>query len=59
MLVERWIEKCAMCKEPSRLALGRYLERHWLRKLERQKALKQSKPAFAGRWKPHGPELLE
>ncbi len=48
-----------MFKEPSRLALGRYLKRHWHRELERQKDLKQSKPAFAGRWQPPGAELLE
>jgi hypothetical protein len=46
-VVEHWIENCSMQKEPSRLALGRYLKRIWQRELERQKAIKQSKPAFA------------
>ncbi len=49
-VVERWIENCAMFKVPSRLALGRYLKKHWYRELERQNALQLSKPAFAGRW---------
>ncbi len=47
-VVEHWIEKCSMQKESSRLALlGRYLKRIWQRELERQKAIKQSEPAFA------------
>ncbi len=45
-VVDNWIENCSMQKEPSRLALGRYLKRIWQRELERQKAIKQSKLAF-------------
>jgi hypothetical protein len=45
---ERWVETCAMVREPSRLALGRYIRKYWLRELERQKAIKQSKPGIAG-----------
>ncbi len=41
-VVEHWIENCSMQKEPSRLALGRYLKQLWQRELERQKAIKQS-----------------
>jgi hypothetical protein len=48
-----------MVREPSRQALGRYIREHWLRELERQNAIKQSKPNTAGQWQPPGPELLE
>ncbi len=58
-VVDHWIENCSMQKEPSRLALGRYLKRIWRPELERQKALKQSKPAFAYKWQPPGPDLHE
>ncbi len=58
-VVDRWIENCSMHKEPSRLALGRYLKRIWQRELERQRAIMQSKPAFANKWQPPGPDLLE
>ncbi len=58
-VVDHWIENCSMQKEPSRLALGRYLKRIWKRELERQKAIKQSKPAFAYKRQPPGPELHE
>jgi hypothetical protein len=58
-VVDHWIENCSMQKELSRLALGRYLKRIWQRELERQKAIKQSKPAFAYEWQPPGPELHE
>jgi hypothetical protein len=58
-VVDHWIENFSMQKEPSRLALGRYLKRIWQRKLEKQKAIGQSKPAFAYKWQPPGPELHE
>jgi hypothetical protein len=59
-VVDHWIENCSMLKEPSRLALlGRYLKQYWQRELERQRALRQSKPAFANKWQLPGPELLE
>ncbi len=58
-VVDHRIENCSMLKEPSWLALGRYLKRYWQRDLEWQRALKQSKPAFANKWQPPGPELLE
>ncbi len=58
-VVDHWIENCSMLKEPSRLVLGRYLKRYWHRELKRQRALRQSKPAFANKWQPPGPELLE
>ncbi len=45
-VAERWIENCSMLKEPSRLALSRYIKQIWQRELERQGALKQSKPVF-------------
>jgi hypothetical protein len=48
-----------MHKEPSRLALDRFLKRLWQRVLERQRALKRSKPTFAYKWQPPGPDLLE
>ncbi len=57
--VDSWIENCSIHKEPSRLALERYLKRHWQRELQRQKALRQSKPAIANKWQPPGPELHE
>jgi hypothetical protein len=57
--VDRWIENCSMFKEPSRLALSRYLNRFWHRELERQRVTRQSKPAFANKWQPPGPESLE
>jgi hypothetical protein len=53
-VVDHWIENCSVQKELSRLALGRYLKRIWQPELERQKALKQSKPAFAYKWQPPG-----
>ncbi len=56
-VVEHWIENCSMQKKPSRLAFGRYLKRIWQRELDRQKAIKQSKPTFAYKWQPPGPEL--
>jgi hypothetical protein len=34
-VVKRWVENCAMVREPSWQALGRYIREHWLRKLER------------------------
>ncbi len=49
-VVEHWIENCSMQKEPLRLALGRYLKQLWQRELERQKALRQFKPAFVYKW---------
>ncbi len=61
-VVERWIKNCLGSKngrEPSRLALGRYLKERWSRELERRNALKQSKPAFVSKWKPPGPGLLD
>ncbi len=58
-MVNRWIENCSMHKEPSWLALGRCLKRFWQRDLERQRAIKQSKPAFGNKWQPSGPELPE
>ncbi len=33
------------------------LKQLWQRELERQKLLKQSKPAFAYKWQPPGPDL--
>ncbi len=58
-VVDHWIENCSMLKKLSRLALGRYLKRYWQRELERQRTLRQSKPAFANKWQPPRPELLE
>ncbi len=58
-VVERWIENYSMFKEHSQLALGRYLKRIWHRELEWQRALKQSNSAFANKWQPPGPELIE
>ncbi len=58
-VVERWVENCSMLKEPSRLALGRYIKQIWQRELERQRALKQSKPAFVYKWQPPGSDLLD
>jgi hypothetical protein len=53
---KRWVENCLNAKdgrEPSRLALGRYLKERWSRELERQNGLKQSKPSFtASKWQP-------
>ncbi len=57
--VERWIENCSMLKKPSRLALGRYIKIIWQRELERQRAIKQSKPTFVCRWQPPGSDLLD
>jgi hypothetical protein len=57
-VVDHWIENCSMHKEPSRLALDRYLKRFWQRELEWQRAIKHSKPAMANKWQPPGPELL-
>jgi hypothetical protein len=51
-VVERWVENGAMVREPSRLALGRYIREYWLRELEHQNAIKQSKPGIAGQWQP-------
>jgi hypothetical protein len=51
-VVERWIENSLNAKdgrEPSRLALGRYLKERWSRELERQNGLKQNKPSWAWR----------
>jgi hypothetical protein len=48
-VVERWIENSLSAKdgrEPSRLALGRYLKGRWSRELERQDGLRHSKPFF-------------
>jgi hypothetical protein len=64
-VVERWIENCLSTKakdvrEPSRLVMGDYLKGHWSRELERQEALKASKPpAISNRWQPPGSGLLE
>ncbi len=58
-MVERWTENCTLFREPSRLALGSYIREHWIRELERQNAIKQSKPDIAGKRQPPGPELLE
>jgi hypothetical protein len=58
-VVEHWIENRSMQKEPSRLALGRYLKQLWQRELERQKALRQSKSVFAYKWQPPGSDLLD
>jgi hypothetical protein len=43
----------------SRLALGRYRKQLWQRELERQKALRQTKPAFVYKWQPPGSDLLD
>ncbi len=60
VVVDHWIENGSKFKHPARLALVRYLKRHWKRELERQRALRKSKPAFANKWwQPPGPELLE
>ncbi len=57
-VVERWVENCLNAKdgrEPSRLALGRYLKERWFRELERQNGFKQSQPSFtAFKWQPPG-----
>jgi hypothetical protein len=58
-VVERWVANCASAREPSRLALGRYIREHWLRELKSQNATMQSKPGIADQWQPPGPELLE
>jgi hypothetical protein len=58
-VVEQWVENCSMQKEPSRLALGRYLKQLWQREHERQRALKQTKPAFVYKWQPPGSGLLD
>jgi hypothetical protein len=58
-VVERWIENCSMLKEPSKLALGRYIKIIWQRELERQRAIKQSKPFFVYKWQPPGSDLLD
>ncbi len=49
-VVERWVENCLNTKggkDLSLLAVGRYLKRHWSQELERQEALKPSKPSFS------------
>ncbi len=51
-VVERWVENCAMCREPSRQALGRHLKEMWHAELERQNAITQSKPHFSNKWQP-------
>jgi hypothetical protein len=52
-VVERWAENCAMCKEPSRQALGRHLIKEmWHAELERQNAITQSKPHLSNKWQP-------
>ncbi len=56
-MVERWTESCAMCREPSRLALGRYIREMWHTELERQNAIRQRKPDLSNKWQP--PDLLE
>jgi hypothetical protein len=58
-VVEHWIENCLLQKKSSRLAFGRYLKQLWQRELERQKALRQSKPAFVYKWQPPGSDLLD
>jgi hypothetical protein len=58
-VVDHWIENCSLQKDPSRLALGRYLKQLWQRELERQKALRQSKPAFVYKLQPPGSDLLD
>jgi hypothetical protein len=58
-VVEHWIENCSMQKEPSRLALGRCIKQIWQRELERQRALKQSKPVFVYKRQPPGSDLLD
>jgi hypothetical protein len=57
--LDHWIENCSMHKEPSWLALGRYLKRIWQRELEGKRALKQSRPTVVCKWQPPGPELHE
>jgi hypothetical protein len=49
-VVERWTDNCALFRELSRLALGRYMRGHWHRELERQNAIKLSKPDVATKW---------
>ncbi len=56
-VVERWIENCPRCREPSRLALGRHLREMWHTELERQNTIRQRKPDLSNKWQP--PELLE
>jgi hypothetical protein len=58
-VVERWIENCSMLKDPSRLALGRYIKTIRQRELERQRALKHSKPTLVYKWQSPGSDLLD
>ncbi len=51
-VVERWVANCASSREPSRQALGRYIEEYWLRELKSQNAIMQSKPGIADQWQP-------
>jgi hypothetical protein len=51
-VVERWVENCASAREPSRLALRKYIREYWLRELERQNAIKPNKPGIADQWQP-------
>jgi hypothetical protein len=51
-VVERWTENCTLCREPSRLALGRYIKEMWHNELERQNGIRQRKPDLANRWQP-------
>jgi hypothetical protein len=51
-VVERWTENCAMCREPSRLALERYIREMWHTELERQNAIRQIKPDLSSKWQP-------
>ncbi len=39
--------------------MGRYIKLVWQRELERQRVLKQSKPAFVYKWQPPGSDLLD
>jgi hypothetical protein len=42
VVVKRWIKNYSMLKEPSRLALGRYIKMIWQRELKRQRAFVSS-----------------
>ncbi len=59
-VVERWVENCLANRDgrnSSLLAVGRYLKRHWSEELERQEALKKTKPSFFYSRQLPGPEL--
>jgi hypothetical protein len=58
-IVERWTENCLLYREPSRLALGRYIKEIWHTELERQNGIRQTKPNLANKWQPPSADLLE